>query len=216
MPTIIKINKDQFINAALCPLIFFFIALTIIGIGPEGPLLMQYDQIAVKEGQWWRILSAHFTHSTWNHFFLNMLGLGIMAVMFAQVATVFRWIAIMLFGSLFCSLGFFLFGADDYAYVGMSDVLHGVIIAFAFLDFKHFKFGNFILITGTLGKVIWEQTPYYVETSGEFIGGRVATESHFYGAISGLMMGLFFLWLEKHKQTANMSETSPSTVEPRS
>ena len=213
MPTFLKINRTHFINALLCPLIFFLIALTIIALSPEGPMLMQYDQIAVKQGQWWRIISAHFTHSTWNHFFLNMLGLGIMAVMFAQVATVSRWISIMIFSSLFCSLGFFLFGSDDYAYVGMSDVLHGVIIAYAFLDYKHFKLGNVILITGTFAKVLWEQSPYYVESSGEFIGGRVATESHFYGAVSGLILGLFFVWREKHKQKANMSETGTSTVE---
>jgi len=216
MLTKIKLTKQQFINVVFCPLGFFLIALCIIAFSPEGPMLMQYDQLAIKEGEWWRFITAHFTHSTWNHFFLNMLGLGIMAVMFAQVATLSRWLIIMIFSSLFCSLGFLLFGGDDYAYVGMSDVLHGVIIAYAFLDYKYFKPGNFILITGTFAKVIWEQSPYYVESSGDFIGGRVATESHFYGAISGLILGLFFLWLEKYKQKANMSESTDPTVEPKS
>lgn len=195
-----KITRQEFINIVLCPAIFFIIALSIIGVGSHGPLLFRYDQELIANGEWWRMLSAHFTHSTWNHFFLNMLGLGILSILFSQVATWQRWLSLGFFSSLFCSLCFYFLADDDYIYVGMSDILHGVIIAYAFLDYRYFKFGNIILITGTIGKVLWEQSPWYIETSGDFIGGRVATESHFYGVISGLIIGCVFLYVRQRKE----------------
>jgi len=199
------LSKTQIINIVMCPSIFFIIALCIISFSPEGPLLFRYDGELVAEGEWWRMISAHFTHSTWNHFFLNMIGLAILSVLFSQVATWQRWLTLGFFSSLFCSACFYFFSGKDYIYVGMSDILHGVIIAYALLDYKYFKLGNIILIGGTIVKVIWEQSPWYVETSGEFIGGRVATESHFYGVISGLLIGCIFLYVRyrEEKQLTN-------------
>lgn len=195
-----KLTKQQFIDIALCPIIFFSIALAIVSFSPEGPALFRYQPELIAEGQWWRLLSAHFTHSTWHHFFLNMLGLAILSVLFSQVATWQRWLSLAIFSSLFCSLCFYFLEDDYYSYVGMSDILHGVILAYAFLDYRYFKFGNIILITGCIGKVIWEQSPWYFEASAEFIGGRVATESHFYGAISGIIIGSVFLFLRHQKE----------------
>ncbi len=203
-----KLKDHTFLlNVVLCPAVFFFIALAIISARPEGPLLFRYDQYDVTQGELWRIISAHFTHRTWEHFGLNMLGLGILSVLFAQVATWSRWLIIFLFSSLFCSVGFYLFGGPNYAYVGMSAVLHGVIIAYAFLDFKHFKIGNLILIVGALAKVLWEQSPWYVEASSDFIGGRIAIESHLYGAISGLILGIAFVLWDKTFNKVASSQT---------
>ena len=195
----LKLDKQYFINVIMLPLLFICISFAITSFKPEAPILFRYDTVAVQNGDWWRLLTAHFTHSTWNHLALNMLGLIIMSYLFSQVATWWRWLSLMIFVSLFCSICFYLFQGDEYIYVGMSDTLHGIIIAYALLDYKNFKLGSSILIAGTLGKVIWEQTPWYIEASAEFIGGRVATESHFYGTIGGLLLGLVFLFLEKQK-----------------
>jgi|GEM_PF-350920 len=196
-------DKRFLINVVLCPALFFLLALCIITTKPEGPNLFYYSQTAVSQGEWWRMISAHFTHNTWQHFGLNMLGLGILSILFAEVASWQRWLVIFLFSSIFCSMGFFFLHGKNYAYVGMSDVLHGVVIAYALLDYKHYKWSNILLIAGTFGKVIWEQTPWYVETSGDFIGGRVAIESHFYGAISGLLIGMIFLLWEHYRNEKN-------------
>jgi len=194
-----KFNKQQLLDVFAFPFLFLCISLLITSFKPEAPILFRYDSLAIQEGEWWRMITAHFTHSTWNHLALNMLGLVIMSYLFSQVATWRRWLSLMIVVSIFCSVCFYIFQGDDYIYVGMSDTLHGVIVAYALLDYKNFKLGSSILIIGTLGKVIWEQTPWYVEASAEFIGGRVATESHFYGAIGGLILGLVFLLLERRK-----------------
>ncbi len=192
-------NKNTFINVALCPLLFFLIALAIISI-PDAPEFFRYKQIEIHNGQWWRFVTAHFTHTTWNHFFLNMSGLGIMAYLFAQVSTWKNWLVIMLVGSIFCSTCFYFFGDEDYNYVGMSDILHTAIVAYAMLDFKYFKIGNAILIVGTLAKVIWEQSPWYIETTAELIGGKVATDSHLYGTLIGLILGGLLLWMRFRRE----------------
>jgi rhomboid family GlyGly-CTERM serine protease len=202
----LKINKTVFVNVVLCPLLFFLLALTIVAFKPEGPALFRYDFYDIQNGEWWRFISAHLTHNTWNHFFLNMLGLAIMAYLFMAVATWQRWLIIMIGGSVFSSTCFYFLKSEDYNYVGMSDVLHGVIIAFAMLDYKNFKLGSLILIAGTIGKVIWEQSPWYIETSGEFIGGRVAIDSHLYGTIAGLVFGCLFLLIEMKKPNSPKSE----------
>lgn len=207
-------DRNFLLNVVLLPLLFFFIAVSITAFKPEGPELLRYDQFAIQHGEWWRFLSAHFTHSTWNHLLLNMLGLFIMSYLFLHVATWRRWLGIMFFGSLFCSTCFYFFAGESYIYVGMSAVLHSVIITFAILDYKNFRLGSIILITGTLAKVIWEQSPWYIESSGDFIGGRVATESHLYGTIAGVILGLMFLLWARFASPASepTSADSPDSV----
>lgn len=203
-------DKTYLLNVLFLPVLYFLICLSITASGPEGPWFFRYERIAIENGEWWRIITSHFTHSTWNHFALNMTGLMILTFMFTEVATFWRWLILAIFCSLFCSFCFLLFVPEMHAYVGMSDILHGFLIAYAMLDFKHFKLGNTVLLAGTIGKVIWEQTPYYVEATGAFIGGRVATESHFFGAISGLILGAVFLFWEYRVQQKTGSEVQAS------
>ena len=100
MPFFEKLKDKIFVvNVLLLPAIFFMICLAVIAAGPEGPLFFRYERVAVQNGEWWRLLTSHFTHSTWNHFFLNMMGLLIITFMFSEVATWRRWLSLVVFSS---------------------------------------------------------------------------------------------------------------------
>lgn len=73
-------------------------------------------------------------------------------------------------------------------YVGLSAILHGVIVAGAILDLKRDRVANLILLIGVSVKISWEQSPYYIDDMSEFIGGNVLVESHLMGALVGLVV----------------------------
>lgn len=120
-----------------------------------------------------------------------MLGLALVSGLFLRSLTPLWWLGLMLPGSILVGgLLYFMTPNVNY-YVGLSAILHGVIVAGAVLDFKRDRVANLILLVGVSVKIIWEQSPYYMDDMSEFIGGNVLVESHFLGTVVGLVVVMF-------------------------
>jgi hypothetical protein len=71
---------------------------------------LSYDRAALAQGQWWRVLTAHFVHLDAEHVMLNGLGLTLMWALFARDYSPLRWLAIYLTSCLTISAGLWLLG----------------------------------------------------------------------------------------------------------
>lgn len=95
---------------------------------------LQYQREAVESGQWWRLISAHFIHLNINHFLINWVVFTLAWMLVAsERLTSKEWLLTFAGIALFCSLGLYLFSPDIITYVGLSGVLHGVLVL-VFLD----------------------------------------------------------------------------------
>lgn len=143
----------------------------------------------VDKGQIWRLLTAHFIHINWQHFSMNMAGVMLCLIVFRDDVKVTHWVYSSIFLSLFSSLLLYLSYSPLQSYVGFSDVLHGwIVIGILAMLPKETKLASAMLIL-FLGKVFYEN--FYEPPSSELLAGsRVATESHLYGAIGGLIFSL--------------------------
>ena len=145
---------------------------------------LRFDRQLIEQWQVWRLITGHLTHLNWSHFLLNMAGLSMVAIFFSSYKSTRYWIDALLFISLVCSVGMLLDNQLD-RYVGFSGVLHGLFIIGARWEMKHYTASGAVLLVIIVGKLIWEQRYGALPGSESMTGGRVAINSHLYGAIAG-------------------------------
>jgi rhomboid family GlyGly-CTERM serine protease len=56
-------------------LVAFAVAASLI---PDAAGWLQYDRLAIADGQWWRIVTGHFVHWSGEHLFWDALALGVL------------------------------------------------------------------------------------------------------------------------------------------
>jgi rhomboid family GlyGly-CTERM serine protease len=149
-----------------------------------------FDRSLIEQGEVWRLLSGHFTHLNWSHYGLNMAGVFMLMVFFANYQSSTYWLGAIVFIALLCSAGLML-DMQLNRYVGFSGVLHGLFIIGARFEMRRYKLSGVVLLVLIVAKLIWEQVFGAMPGSEEMTGGRVAVNAHLYGAIAG---GLY-LWL---------------------
>ncbi|MGM0565032.1 MAG: rhombosortase [Pseudomonadota bacterium] len=167
-------------------------------LGPIAEWLV-YDRQLVDDGQYWRWLSANFTHLGWAHYAMNMGALGLMWLMFGRRYATVEWLFIVLFASLIVGLGVEHFLPNMHWYVGLSGSLHGIILAGSWREWRHDRLFAGVVATLTLTKLGYELVVGPMPGSEITAGGHVIVEAHAYGAAGGLVAawlcdGLRRLW----------------------
>lgn len=149
--------------------------------------LLRYDRDAVAAGEAWRLLTANFVHLGWSHLALNLLGLGIGTWMFAPDRPAAQWLLATAVSALAVNLGLFMFTPSVRWCVGLSGVLHGLmIVGFGHWAWQGERFA-WLLLALVTGKMAWEQLGGDMPWASELAGGLVVVDAHLWGAIGGLL-----------------------------
>ncbi|MCW9047923.1 MAG: rhombosortase [Gammaproteobacteria bacterium] len=159
-------------------IICFFIQ--ILHLEPE----FRFDRELIEQWQVWRLISGHLTHLNWSHLLLNMAGLAMVVIFFAEYRSNRYWAQALLFISLLCSAGLLLDNQLEH-YVGFSGVLHGLFIIGARCEMQRYKSSGLILLFIIIAKLVWEQMYGALPGSESVAGGRVAVNAHLYGGLAG-------------------------------
>ncbi|HEX4872749.1 MAG TPA: rhombosortase [Nevskiaceae bacterium] len=155
--------------------------------------LLRYERVAILEqGEIWRLLTGSLVHLGLYHWFLNALGLVVLALLCPEPLRWAEWWRRWLFLSLAMALGLLIAepGLDNY--VGMSGAIHGLFLLGLLPQARR---GDLIAI-GCLvflaGKLAWEWVAGAPVSDAEAIGGYVVTESHAFGGLAALAYALIF------------------------
>ncbi|WP_261903791.1 rhombosortase [Vibrio fortis] len=143
-----------------------------------------WDQTAIANGQWWRIVTGNFSHTNLSHLAMNLAGLWVICFVF-QPSRI-RILAYLFLISVFTGAGLLL--TDMQSYVGLSGTLHGLFGAFALTEALTGRRSSWLLVGGLVAKIAWEQLMGPSATTGALINARVAIEAHLIGAIGGLLL----------------------------
>src|SRR5690606_32186414 len=100
--------------------------------GPSSPAL-RYERDFLLE-QPWRLLSGHLVHLGTSHLLLNLAGLLMIAWVFAPGLAALQWLWLLLGSLVVIDAGFWLLEPQLAWYVGLSGVLHGLLLGAALLD----------------------------------------------------------------------------------
>jgi rhomboid family GlyGly-CTERM serine protease len=162
---------------------------------PESTELLRYQSLEVSNGEWWRIFTANFTHSGWNHWLLNISGLVLIDYLYQSTVKQSQRVFLMLFCML-ANVFLLHMYMDLHWYVGLSGALHGFLIGGALLSFKKDKIFSMIIIAVVVIKLFFEMNWEVNQFTADLIGSNVVEESHLFGAISAVIyFMLFSLWL---------------------
>jgi rhomboid family GlyGly-CTERM serine protease len=176
---------------ALPLLLSLGIVLIMLG-GESVSQWLRYDRLAIMQGEYWRLLTAHLTHLGWSHLLLNLAGLFLLWILLGDVLSRTGWILLLLVSALAISAGLWLFDPQLRWYVGLSGVLHGILLGGALLLALNGSREGIYLLLVCVGKLLWEQFMGPMPGSEATAGGKVIVNAHLYGAVAG---GVFVLSL---------------------
>ncbi len=190
------------------PLGLAMICVLITVFDPPSGDALQYDRTLILQGQVWRLLTGNIVHLNFNHLWLNLGGLVLLWLFFAQCFSLRTWLLLLLLSCAGTGLGLLWLNPDLEWYVGLSGALHGLFIAGAIQDLRRPGNGErhwegWLLLGVLIGKVLWEQYAGPMPGSEATAGGRVIVDAHLYGAVSGggtmWVVMLVNYWKAKHE-----------------
>jgi rhomboid family GlyGly-CTERM serine protease len=148
---------------------------------------LSYQREALAQGQWWRLLSAHFVHLDFQHAALNGMGVVLMWALFARDYAPLRWLAIYAGSCLAVSAGLWFFSPQIAWYVGASGALHGVMTAGTLAHLRRGDLDGWILAVFIVVKLAYEQFAGALPFAGS---PDTVVDAHLYGAIGGVVLAL--------------------------
>ncbi len=154
-----------------------------------------FDRDLISQGQYWRLLTAHFIHLNVNHLLLNLAGLALVLIILDKTLSLCEWIILIVCSAIGQSIIFYYYLPQVQAYVGFSGVIHSLYVAGAVCLLKNRqdrKIASILLLLVTL-KLLTENWGQGISMTEQLIGGRVLVEAHLFGAI----IGLVFMWVKR-------------------
>lgn len=173
-------------NLNLLVLILFIALAQLSLLQPSMVWLRQ----AILAGQWWRIITANFTHTNLNHALLNIAALVLIFAIYPQyLANRIRLMLLILWLSLAIGIGLFVTEINWYA--GFSGVLHGMLLYCALRDIGRKHVFGWLVLLGLIGKVSYEWLQQSDGAISSLIEANIAYQAHFLGMAAAVLF--FFI-----------------------
>jgi len=183
-----NISLKKLAGSFVLPVIIALISIIIAFSGETVSDLLRYDANAIKNGEVWRLLTAHFVHLSLPHLWLNLAGLMLVFAFFSQCVSVKYWLFSLGVSAVSISVLIYFLNPEIMWYVGLSGILHGLFVLGGIADIQHRKWEGIGFTVIILGKVFYEQIAGPLPGSEETAGGPVLVDAHFYGAMIGLVL----------------------------
>ena len=171
------------------------IAASVVVALPGDPAfeLLRYQRSAVEDGELWRLLTAHVVHLGPEHLGMNVAGLVLVWLLVGRRYSANGWLLVLLAGVMTTGAGFWFLDPDLRWYVGLSGLLHGLLLAGALGGLRSMPVESSILTIGLVAKLVYEQFAGPVPGSESLAGGAVIVNAHLYGMICGGITALLLL-----------------------
>ena len=156
---------------------------------PASTLALRYDRVALADGQWWRLITAHLVHLDLRRLLLNALGVILMWALFARDYPPRQWFLIVLAAAAAIDAGLWFRDPQLQWYVGASALLHGVMAAGTLAELRRGARDGWILAAFLAAKLVYEQSHGALPFAGNAL--PVVVNAHLYGALGGLVAAIW-------------------------
>mgnify|MGYP001424668137 CR=1 FL=1 len=146
--------------------------------------LVEWNRTAITNGEVWRIVTGHFTHSNFYHLAMNLAAMWLICAIFKPSKR--RLTTLIIINSVF--VGLLLYTTSYTNYVGLSGILHGLIANLALREALNGNRSSWIIVAVLMVKIFLENTLGTSITTSELIQTKVAYEAHTFGAICGFAL----------------------------
>ncbi|MFV8782879.1 rhombosortase [Microbulbifer sp. SA54] len=189
------------------PLILLAV-IVLVAAMPAAETWLVYNRALIDGGEVWRLLTGHLTHTNSEHLLLNTAGLVLLWILHGQHYRLWPFFGMTALLCLVTGVALYLFSPGTEIYLGLSGVLHGLIIWGGLLDIRARWRTGYLLVAGTWIKVGLEQWFGASADTAGMIGAEVAIDAHLWGTAAGMLLGLPAL--ERRAGPANKEVSQPS------
>lgn len=188
--------------------LFYLVLACLVLLGqvfePLSSEWFSFNRQNIQQGEWWRLFTAHFVHLSFLHALGNALGIGMCAYIAGQYLNNLHAILLLLWCILWVGVGLFFSAQYLQSYVGLSGVLHGMLLVAPFVSHYYSNKVAWLFAALISAKILWEQSPWYDDMAAfALIGGRVEVNAHLLGYLAGVtFLSLLFImrYLVKDKR----------------
>jgi rhomboid family GlyGly-CTERM serine protease len=178
-------NTDWRLPAILCLLV------VIPGLlGGTATEFLRFDRNGIEAGELWRLFSGHLVHLGWPHLVLNLAGLLLVWLLAGDQYSLKQWMIVLVGSVAGVSLGLWYLDPALEWYVGLSGVLHGLLIAGLIPGVRALSGESLTIAIVVIGKLAYEQLAGPLPGSEATAGGAVVVNAHLYGALGGVLAAL--------------------------
>ncbi len=158
--------------------------------GDQGREWLRWDRAGIADGQLWRLVSGHLVHLNLSHLLLNGAGLVLVWMLVGQNMTTSRWLLIIVVTITGIDLGFWVLDTELQWYVGLSGLLHGLLMAGLVAGLQNARGESILIGLFVIGKLVFEQIAGPLPGSESASGGAVIVNAHLYGAVSAAVVAI--------------------------
>ncbi|MFU8783631.1 rhombosortase [Aliidiomarina sp.] len=166
----------------IAPFVIIAVMLTVFLLPGIEPWLVLTENGVLSQP--WRIFTTHLVHLNSAHLAVNCIALLAIAVIFRNHVKGRLLINVMLISALAATLIPVLL-AQDYAFVGLSGVLHGVVVYGGLLIMRTQRPVGVTILLIVIVKLVIDLM--LADTQNEWLGAEVAYLCHVGGAIGGAL-----------------------------
>jgi rhomboid family GlyGly-CTERM serine protease len=196
----LKPRSARELAASLVLGVLLLVSQALAGSQLEG---WRYERAAIRSGEGWRLVTAHLVHYDATHLAWNLLGLGLVAWLFAREYGTRGWLVILAASTAAVDLGFLVFEPRLQWYVGFSGVLHGLMAAGLLAWLLRGPDVLTLLVAALfVAKLGWEHFAGALPFTAGTLGLPVIHQAHTYGAIGGLLAGAALCWRRQRQDVA--------------
>lgn len=171
------------------PLAVVFVCAIAGVFGEPGREVLRYERDAIAEGEFWRLLSGHIVHLGPGHLLLNLSALLLVWLLVGRLYTTRDWLLVMMVSVLVMDAGFWLLDPTLRWYVGLSGLLHGVLVGGAIRGLKTLPAEAMVILAAVAAKLVFEQWVGPLPGSETAAAGAVVVNAHLFGAAGGVLAG---------------------------
>ncbi len=168
-------------------LVVALVCVLVAAFGDAARELLRYERAAIADGEYWRLLSGHFVHLGYAHLALNLVGLLLVWLLVGRLYNTRRWLLVTAIAIVVMDAGFWFLDADLRWYVGLSGLLHGLLLAGAIAGIRSLPAESLVICAVVVAKLAYEQIAGPLPGSESVAGGAVVVNAHLYGAVGGAL-----------------------------
>ena len=151
--------------------------------GTRWAALLRYEPAAIRAGEWWRLLTAHWVHLGLMHLLLDAAGLVLLWVLYARELRPLTWLLVLVGATAVIDAGLWWGEPQLQWYVGISALLHAAWAAGAVGVALRGQSAGWVMLAILALKLAVEQ---YTRSSLVTEAFPVVIAAHRYGALGGL------------------------------
>jgi rhomboid family GlyGly-CTERM serine protease len=129
------------------------------------------------------------------HLFLNLAALTLIWLLVGRAVSMRAWLLFIPINAMAVSLSMLIWQPDLLWYVGLSGLLHGMLLLGAILLWWRGQAEGMwllLLVLCKLGWELWQGGALYSESEA-YLGGKVISEAHLYGALWAAVHALMLI-----------------------